>query len=141
MHDIPLDHGQPKINPSFPTRLVSIQKACDGERRDKRRAKKFQRNGCSPPCCLRHQAGFLYPSSIPLNTTTRVKKPTGLGPFCRWLVPHRARGAGAGVPSPLQPREVTLPPLPVMDAPVPKGTQLNYELALTRSEGSGLCFH
>lgn len=41
----------------------------------------------------------------------------------------------------VQHREVTPPPLPVMDAPVPKGTQLNYELALTRSEGSGLCFH
>lgn len=24
----------------------------------------------------------------PLNTTIRVKNPTGLSPFCRWLVPH-----------------------------------------------------
>lgn len=34
-----------------------------------------------------------------------------------------------------------LPLLFLMDASVPKGTQLNYELALTRSEGSALCFH
>lgn len=55
------------------------------------------------------------------------------------------RGWGPLTAEPPQPRaqhrEVTLPLLPVMDAAMPKGTQLNYELALTRSEGSALCFH
>lgn len=33
----------------------------------------------------------------------RVKKPTGLGPFYSWLIPHWARKVGAGVPSLLSP--------------------------------------
>jgi len=86
----------------------------------------------------------------PLNTTMCYKekkkknhKITGLNPFYRWLVLLRARRTRAGSPlprpsPPLPPRssacrDETPPPLFLMDASVPKGTQLNYELALTRA--------
>lgn len=142
---------------ALPSQLIwfKYKKCVRGRDTAREKTKKIQRNGCSPPCppppcCLRHQAGFLYRSLIP-SIQPQSEKTHWSQPILQVVHPtlskqDRSWGPLTAEP-PLPPRslaqhrEATLPPRPVMDAPVPKGTQLNYELALTRSEGSGLCFH